>query len=557
MAKKSIINTYIVILTGLILFNCANPLPPGGGEIDKIPPEVVEVYPPNGTTNFSGDEIEISLSEWCDKRSVQNAIFISPQINILEYSWTGKTLTISFDDTLKPNTTYTVTVGTDIEDLNNRNKMTEAFNFVFSTGSKIDICQVNGNVYDKEQAGIMIYAYKKNGEDITPSEIKPNYLTQVGTNGNYKLLGLSEGEYRIFAIRDKFRDLIYDVEEDDFGVPFSDIFLSEKDSIFTGLNYLITTRDTTKPHLINVTNTDKNNILVECSEPINISKLSTLDFYIYDSTNDGSVDIKYLFKGKAKDNFFFLSFKNDFNEDDELFLIANKLIDMSNNITENERVELVPNVKPDTSYPKIFKTETDYGNNLIDYDSATITLYLDEGFNTKEQNNLIQFVNKSNQIFNSEINYPDDATMNIKIIDKLKQKEDYKLKVDFSKIVDAAGNKIDSVFSFDFNTVSETNFSGVSGKIIKKGTEKVVVILQSILKEGRNYKYNCENSNFKFEKVIPGDYFLWSFIDKNEDGEYNFGEVLPFQPAEVFTFHPDTISLRARWPIEDVIIKFE
>ncbi|MBN1639452.1 MAG: Ig-like domain-containing protein [Ignavibacteriales bacterium] len=556
MVKKSAIK-FLILLLAIILFHCANPLPPGGGEIDKIPPEVVEVYPPNGTINFTGNEIEISLSEWCDKRSVQNAIFISPQIRNTEYSWTGKTLTIKIADTLRANTTYTVTVGTDLEDINNRNKMVEAFNFAFSTGTKIDICSVSGNVYDKEQAGIMIYAYKIDGAIIDPTVVKPDYLTQVGTNGNFRLLGMAEGEYRVFAFRDKFRDMIYNIEEDDFGVSSGDILLTSEDSIYTGLNFMLSKKDTTKPQIINVTNTDKNNIYVECNEPIDLSKLNVSDFYIYDATNNKNIQMKYLFKGKARENFFFLSLNNDFNENDELYLITNNLVDLSGNSNKNIRIELVPNMKPDTSHPKVYKVESDFNNRMIDWENPIITIYLDEGFNKTEQENTFQFVDKSDKLYNTEIIYPDDATIQIKVADKLKQNEEYVLKIDFGRIIDAALNKIDSVFSFNFTTVTEANFSGLSGRVIKKSSEIVVVILQSLLKEGKTYKYVCENSNFNFKKVLPGDYYLWSFTDTNSDGEYNYGEILPFQPAEVFIFHPDTIKLRARWPIEDVIIKFE
>ncbi len=44
---------YLVLFSiGLVLSGCANQLPPGGGEIDKIPPTIVETYPENGTTSF-------------------------------------------------------------------------------------------------------------------------------------------------------------------------------------------------------------------------------------------------------------------------------------------------------------------------------------------------------------------------------------------------------------------------------------------------------------------------------------------------------------------------
>ena len=125
MAKNSKSIIKILAVASLMLFTrCANQLPPGGGEVDTIPPQIIEVYPVNGTVNYHEDYFEISFSEYVDKRSVQDAIFISPVLQKpLKYDWSGKTLTVYFNDTLKVNTTYTVSIGTDVKDLNNGNNM--------------------------------------------------------------------------------------------------------------------------------------------------------------------------------------------------------------------------------------------------------------------------------------------------------------------------------------------------------------------------------------------------------------------------------------------------
>jgi len=70
--------------------------------VDKIPPKIEYVYPAQGTVNFDKDYIEIEFSEYVDKRSVQEALFISPYIEkTLEYEWTGTTVTITFPEELK------------------------------------------------------------------------------------------------------------------------------------------------------------------------------------------------------------------------------------------------------------------------------------------------------------------------------------------------------------------------------------------------------------------------------------------------------------------------
>jgi PBP1b-binding outer membrane lipoprotein LpoB len=57
------INIYLFMLAAAVLFaGCANQLAPGGGEIDRIPPEIVETYPADGAVNFNDEYIEFGFS---------------------------------------------------------------------------------------------------------------------------------------------------------------------------------------------------------------------------------------------------------------------------------------------------------------------------------------------------------------------------------------------------------------------------------------------------------------------------------------------------------------
>jgi len=79
---KNIIRLSATFIFLVIIWKCANQLAPTGGEVDRIPPEVVEVFPADGTINYEEQYFEITFSEYVDKRSVQDAIFISPSIEI-------------------------------------------------------------------------------------------------------------------------------------------------------------------------------------------------------------------------------------------------------------------------------------------------------------------------------------------------------------------------------------------------------------------------------------------------------------------------------------------
>ena len=185
---NNIIKYFFLLFLGLLLSDCANQLPPGGGDIDRVPPVITEISPPDGTTNYKEDYFELTFSKYVEKRSLKDAIFISPTIKgNIELDWSGHSVRVIFPEKLKDSTTYVITIGTDLVDYNNKNRMAESVTFSFSTGSKVDKKIISGKVFDEKPSGILIFAYKKGKEDPNPMKIKPDYISQAGNDGRYKI----------------------------------------------------------------------------------------------------------------------------------------------------------------------------------------------------------------------------------------------------------------------------------------------------------------------------------------------------------------------------------
>jgi len=304
LAKKQIVKIIFVLCLVLILQKCASQLPPPGGEVDKIPPTVIETYPVNGTTNFKDNYVEITFSEYVNKRDIRNAIFISPIIEGgLEFSWTNKTVEISFPDTLLKNTTYSMIVGTEVTDVNNHNPMTSPYILTFSTGNKIDSGKITGSVYDKKIYGTLIFAYKNRSDTLNIYKDKPDYISQVGKDGKYEFNGLGLGNYRIFAITDEFKNYVYNIGEDRIGIQSNEIKIKKSSDVITKQNFFLMKEDTLEPNIQNVTMTDKYHLTVEFNEPVDSSKLLPSNFSIYDSTDNLKHKIKFLFKSKNKNQY--------------------------------------------------------------------------------------------------------------------------------------------------------------------------------------------------------------------------------------------------------------
>ncbi|MFH1197348.1 MAG: Ig-like domain-containing protein [bacterium] len=550
---------YIIISAIIFLIvRCASQLPPGGGEIDTVPPEITEIYPASGTTNFNDDYFELSFSEYVDKRSVQEAVFISPKIEgEIEYSWTGKTLTINFKrDSLKANTTYSVTIGTDVKDLNNSNRMANAYNFAFSTGEEIDKGVITGVVHYKDPSGILIFAYLISGKDIDPSIQKPDYLSQIGEDGRFTLLGLKHGKYLIYAVRDDFRDLLYNMEQDFYGAPSNIISLSEKDTLYENLNFMLTKEDTTKPSLSNATMTDANHLLLEFNENIDSTKISGESFFIFDSTQNRKIPILYVFKGKTKDRQIFASFSDTLSTSSDNYLISQNIPDLFGNISNLETTQIVVSTKIDTLFPSIARVETGLEERASFYDNSKLIFLFDDGFPMDALKEGISFMDKKENSIPFEFSKIDDASFSLET-KKLKPSTDYSIQINLKLIKDAAGNAVDSIYTYAFKTVSDLYFSGIYGKIFSADSaSKKYFVLENT--ETKEIKYSGKadlQNNYELHQVIPGKYILWAFNDNDNNGKYSHGKIKPFQPSEKFAFYPDTLQFKARWPLEDVFIE--
>ena len=560
MAKKSKLNFVLTILALVVIISgCANQIAPGGGEIDRVPPQIIEVAPLNGAVNFSDDHFEITFDKYVDKRSVQDAIFISPTIEKgLKYDWSGKTLDVYFKDSLKKNTTYTVTIGTDVKDLNNSNKMAEAFTFAFSTGLKIDKGIINGKVYDPNPDGVMVFAYKEEQKQIDISKQKPDYVSQVGKNGKYTILGLSDGSYEVYAIRDQLRNLFYNKNEDAIGIQFKNVALKDSLNKISDVDFFLTREDTIAPNLSNVFMKNRNHLTVEFNKAIDSSKIAAKNFSLVDTTSGKKILPKYFFKGDGKPNQFYLVITDSLNEKGSWELTADSIPDLQNNYSGFEKISFLPKLDRDTVKLKPLSLQGNLPEGKVDLDDPELVLKFNDAVDLNVLKEKVKAEDLKQNIVPSTLDRIDDASFKVLLNTKLKQSTDYSLQIDFKNFRDVAGNSIDSLFKFKFTTANELDFSGASGTVSGEDTNNVVVMLQPVVRENKTYSQKLSSKNsFDFKKVVPGKYIIWGYLDRNKNDKYDFGKVKPFSYSEEFKFYRDTLNLRARWPVGDIAIPFD
>lgn len=558
--SKGWLNKAYLVILSLLVSQCANQLPPGGGEIDRIPPTIVEIYPQDGTTNFTDDYFELGFSEYVEKRSVKEAIFISPAIEgDLELDWSGKYVRVYFPGELKQNITYVITIGTDVQDYNNKNPMEEAMSFTFSTGPEIDRRTITGKIYDSNPRGIMLFGYLLKDEELNPLEIKPDYISQTGKEGNFKLSGLAAGLYRIFGVRDEYRDLIYQPDQDQIGIPFQQVKLGENDTLFSGLNFLLTDIDTVKPRILTVSMTDRNHILVNLSEELHRQNIKSKYFYIIDSTLNKRIPIKYAFKGNTKPSEIVLVTNDSLSINNSVFLFADTIKDKSGNVYLDDFAQITISDREDTTAIELFSAMPENGNKEVDFLNPKFTFDFNDAFDITKGKDAIAFADTFKNKVNFEIAFLDDASFTITPLKRLEMSKDYLISIDMSKLKDIAGNFLDTVYQYQFKTITGLEFTGATGKVLNVDVKKNPKLeLKSVEKNDLKYLTSLQrNDFFSFERIIPGKYLLSAYYDRDSSDTYSNGSLNPFKEAEEFSFYPDTLNLRARWTETDIKFEFK
>jgi hypothetical protein len=555
---KEKIKLLLWLFTAFIYIQCANQLPPGGGDIDRIPPEITEFYPPDGTINFDDNYFEITFSEYVEKRTVREAIFISPAVEgNIELNWSGRSVRIKFPDQLRDNTTYTITIGTEVADLNNRNRMAAAYSFSFSTGEQIDRRFINGKIFTENPQGIFLFAYIDPADTLDPSKQRPLFISQAGADGNYRIPGLAAGIYRIFAVRDEFRDLVFNSEQDRIGIPFKEVDLTA-DSSFSGLDFFMTTIDTVSPRLLTSVMTDRNHVLLTFSEELDNSSVTSPNFRLFDSTLNTAIKPVYAFKNKNKPTEVFLSIKNNVTEESSLYIFADTLRDLSGNIFTGEQNFVSVAVREDTTKPAITRMHPPSGNTASDYRNQLFSFGFNDGIDSSVVKQNTSLTDTSGRSYKFNIYFLDDANFQLAPAEILEPSKDFYINFYLSKTTDAAGNRGDTLYQYRFRTISGLDFTGVTGSLQNLNLERnPVLVLQGIDERKNIYQKNVSSAEFSFDRIEPGTYRLWTFYDEDKNSEYTFGWHFPFRPSEEFNYYRDSLVLRPRWAITDIIFNLE
>ena len=217
---------FLLGIVAITVAACASIGRPEGGPRDEVPPVFVGSKPNAGALNVTNGKIEITFDENVEIKDVSNKVIISPaQKTMPSISALGKRLVVELRDTLIPDMTYTIDFSDAICDLNEGNPI-DGFAFDFSTGDYIDTLRISGMLFEArtlEPAQGMLVGVYSNLSDSAISTLPMERITKTNQYGQFTIRNLKPGEYRLFAVNDMNRDYHWDRSED---VAFYDVTVS-------------------------------------------------------------------------------------------------------------------------------------------------------------------------------------------------------------------------------------------------------------------------------------------------------------------------------------------
>ena len=210
-----------------ILTSCAKMGQPDGGWYDELPPRVVATSPAEGATDVNSRRILIGFDEFIVlQNATENVVVSPPQLEAPVIKAQGKRISVQLQDSLIPNTTYTIDFSDAISDNNEGNPL-YSMRYVFSTGPEIDSMVLSGYTVDAYKADSVsksfIYFYiadsvpEPKEYDSTLFNYKPQVIARAETNGIFLAQNLKPVPYRVYAFQDTNDNQMYEPSIDKVG----------------------------------------------------------------------------------------------------------------------------------------------------------------------------------------------------------------------------------------------------------------------------------------------------------------------------------------------------
>jgi len=292
-----------------LLVSCANPQAPSGGPRDSTPPSVVQTRPVPDTVNVSTDTeaLRVEFSEYVERSTLSQSLSITPTFEQRpQFSWDGRAVEIQFSTALRDSTTYIFTFDTNLSDARGVS-LEDPITVAFSTGPRINRGQIEGRVVNGRQgttqSGVDVFAYAlpSGAETVRPLPDAPSYRTQTGEGGRFSFDYMREGPYYVVALRDNNRNRKPDPQEP-FAVPPRLSIRADRGAAAVPVPWLMTQSDTTGPQLQQVRPVSQRRLRVRFDEPVRLGTEGQAAWAPHDSATGSPVAVQGVYRAPNRPN---------------------------------------------------------------------------------------------------------------------------------------------------------------------------------------------------------------------------------------------------------------
>ena len=522
---KLLITISIIVL----IVGCAQISVLTGGEKDTTAPRIdaEKSTPQQGQLNYRSQEMTLVFDEFIVLKNPANTISITPQ-PIIPPTITAKNkkLKIVFNDSLLPNTTYSVAFNGAITDLNEGND--SLFQYVFSTGSYIDSLQFTGSVSNaftnKASETVLVGLYPMSdtiSPDSLPYKIKPTYIGQTDKQGQFKLNYIKEGHYLPYVFTDIDKNLIFNPNTEQIG------FLSEPNCCFEYLSdsnnfklYAPAKRDSGVKS-ITLTYPGQISLVFKEKEPVNF-ELTYSEPIIKAFTERSDSVVYWLSK--------------PYQNQTEFILSQNGRVDTLRAIMSNSPKKIEPKA--------LVGNHNFHENKLLPNDTLAYTF--NEPIEIMDTSLIILMDKDSNEIMHTPI---------IKNLQTLQLVSKYD-SVRYILIDSAA---IQSTLTANVNHPISNAFEKHSAKyygqllLDVKGDSAQTYIAELLDMTGKMIsKQLLENGNtsLTFSNLLPGNYQVRLIHDMDQNAEWTTGNLSKQQQPEPVFYYTSPIKIRSNWDLD-------